>query len=425
MNNKKPSISNKSNTKNNHWGVFIDNSSDKSYFLEELLSERKPKSFEFLAGLKGDLFSKLALIKLLNEESRHGDSGITSDQNQSLQTMSSGEQKKALLKHLLKLKPDFLILDNPFDNLDKDFQIVFKEQLNSIANNVFVIQIISRQDDLLPFVSNYAYLRNKELDILSQQDLPTRNYSIEFNGKIPEPLYKTNYNEEILIALNKVNVSYDGRPILRNISWTINKGEFWELSGKNGSGKTTILSMITGENPKGYGQDLYLFGHKKGSGESVWDIKKNIGYFTPAMTDKFTGYHSVEHMMISGILDSVGLYVQPTESQLRLAKQWLQLINMWHLKDTLYHDLTLGQRRLIMTTRAMVKHPLLLILDEPTVGLDDNSASLLVSLVNKMSIESNTSIIFVSHRQEKGLSPRQQLLLYTSEYGSTGKTIAK
>lgn len=425
MNNKKPSISNKSNTKNNHWGVFIDNSSDKSYFLEELLSERKPKSFEFLAGLKGDLFSKLALIKLLNEESRHGDSGITSDQNQSLQTMSSGEQKKALLKHLLKLKPDFLILDNPFDNLDKDFQIVFKEQLNSIANNVFVIQIISRQDDLLPFVSNYAYLRNKELDILSQQDLPTRNYSIEFNGKIPEPLYKTNYNEEILIALNKVNVSYDGRPILRNISWTINKGEFWELSGKNGSGKTTILSMITGENPKGYGQDLYLFGHKKGSGESVWDIKKNIGYFTPAMTDKFTGYHSVEHMMISGILDSVGLYVQPTETQLRLAKQWLQLINMWHLKDTLYHDLTLGQRRLIMTTRAMVKHPLLLILDEPTVGLDDNSASLLVSLVNKMSIESNTSIIFVSHRQEKGLSPRQQLLLYTSEYGSTGKTIAK
>lgn len=425
MNNKKPSISNKSNTKNNHWGVFIDNSSDKSYFLEELLSERKPKSFEFLAGLKGDLFSKLALIKLLNEESRHGDSGITSDQNQSLQTMSSGEQKKALLKHLLKLKPDFLILDNPFDNLDKDFQIVFKEQLNSIANNVFVIQIISRQDDLLPFVSNYAYLRNKELDILSQQDLPTRNYSIEFNGKIPEPLYKTNYNEEILIALNKVNVSYDGRPILRNISWTINKGEFWELSGKNGSGKTTILSMITGENPKGYGQDLYLFGHKKGSGESVWDIKKNIGYFTPAMTDKFTGYHSVEHMMISGILDSVGLYVQPTEAQLRLAKQWLQLINMWHLKDTLYHDLTLGQRRLIMTTRAMVKHPLLLILDEPTVGLDDNSASLLVSLVNKMSIESNTSIIFVSHRQEKGLSPRQQLLLYTSEYGSTGKTIAK
>ena len=102
-------------------------------------------------------------------------------------------------------------------------------------------------------------------------------------------------------------MKYLDKAILQNIHWSIKKGEFWELRGRNGSGKTTILSMITGENPKGYGQELYIFGNKKGSGESVWEIKKRIGYFTPFITDKFTGYRSVEHMIISGLKDSIGL----------------------------------------------------------------------------------------------------------------------
>jgi len=412
----------KSNPNKKHWAVFIDNTSDKTSFIEEILSSTTPQVFKFLNGLKGALFSKLALIKLIDEESRHGDSGITGSTNQSLQSMSSGEQKKTLLKHLLESKPDYLVLDNPFDNLDKEFQIGFKERLKTIAKDVLIIQIISRKDDLLPFIANYAYLQDKDLQIIQQpKPLSSENQNIPFKGKIPEPLKHTLFEGDTLIALKNVNVSYGGKPIIKNITWKIGQGEFWELSGKNGSGKTTILSMITGENPKGYGQELYLFGLKKGSGESVWDIKKNIGYFTPSMTDKFTGYHSVEHMIISGILDSVGLYVKPTGGQLRLAKEWLQLINMWHLKDAQFHDLTMGQKRLVMTTRAMVKHPLLLILDEPTVSLDDESAALLILLVNKIAHESSTTIIFVSHREEAGLRPQYRFRLKEGKDGSIGE----
>jgi molybdate transport system ATP-binding protein len=403
----------KTNPNKKHWAVFIDNTSDKTSFVEDLLNSQMPQVFESFDGLRGALFSKLALIKLINEESRHGDSGITGSTNQSLQSMSSGEQKRILLKYLLASKPDYLVLDNPFDNLDKEFQIEFKERLKTIAKDVLIIQIISRKDDLLPFITNYAYLKDKDLLILHQpKPLLSENQNIQFKGKIPEPLKHTRFEGDTLIALKNVNVSYGGRPILKDISWKIGKGEFWELSGKNGSGKTTILSMITGENPKGYGQKLYLFGLKKGSGESVWDIKKNIGYFTPSMTDKFTGYHS---------LDSVGLYVKPTEAQLRLAKEWLQLINMWHLKDSHFHDLTMGQKRLVMTTRAMIKHPLLLILDEPTAGLDDKSAALLVLLVNKIAQESNSTIIFVSHRNEEGLKPQYRFMLKEGKSGSLGE----
>ncbi len=412
----------KSNPNKKHWAVFIDNTSDKTSFVEDLLNSQIPQVFESLDSLKGALFSNLTLLKLIDEESRHGDSGITGSTNQSLQSMSSGEQKRILLKYLLESKPDYLVLDNPFDNLDKEFKIEFKERLKTIAKDVVIIQIISRKNDLLPFIANYAFLKNKDLQILHQPKPPlSENQNIQFKGKIPVPVKQIRFKGDTLIALKNVNVSYEGRPILKDISWNLCKGEFWELSGKNGSGKTTILSMITGENPKGYGQELYLFGLKKGSGESVWDIKKNIGYFTPSMTDKFTGYHSVEHMMISGILDSVGLYVKPTEAQLRLAKEWLQLINMWHLKDVHFHDLTMGQKRLVMTTRAMIKHPLLLILDEPTAGLDDVSAALLVALVNKIAQESNSTIIFVSHRNEEDLRPQYRFMLKEGKHGSIGK----
>ena len=409
--------------KGEHWAVFINNESNTMDFVNRLMLGNIPY-FAGLKGLGGGLFSKLALIEFINEESRHGDSGITANRQQSLQSMSSGEQKKVLLNHLLQSNPDFLVLDNPFDNLDQYFLKEFIKQLSLISKDIAIIQIISRKEDLLPFITHYAKLMgNTIIKLPTLKSVTPTETPKNFLGKIPLPLKPMHYHGDTLITLKKVNVSYNDRPILKNITWEIGRGEFWELSGNNGSGKTTILSMITGENPKGYGQELYLFGHKKGSGESVWDIKKNIGYFTPAMTDTFTGYHSLEHMMISGILDSVGLYVRPTEAHLRLAKEWLQLINMWHLKDTLFHDLTIGQKRLVMTTRAMIKHPLLLILDEPTVGLDDKSATLLISLVNKMAQESNSTIIFVSHRKEFDLRPQFIFRLNEGSDGSQGEVV--
>ena len=147
-------------------------------------------------------------------------------------------------------------------------------------------------------------------------------------------------------------------------------GESVAVTGPSGSGKSTLLQMITGDSHKGYGQDLTLFGHKKGSGESVWDLKENIGYYAPAITDRFRGYHTLEHMVISGLHDSIGLYVQPTDAELNLAGHWLKMLGLQHNKATYFRDLSTGEKRLVMLARAMVKHPPLLILDEPTAGLD-------------------------------------------------------
>lgn len=404
-----------------HWAVFITNESNKSEFIRSLLKGSPPSAMEELAELNGALFSKLAIAEYIDKEDRHGTKTISKHSQQTLQSMSSGEQKKALLNYLLQNNSDYIILDNPFDNLDTDSQ----EKLRStLAENAFqknFILLISRKDDLLSFIKNYASLNESKLVLHTDLEfLANLAKKIPFSGRVPEPIRTIDYQNNELVSLHNCTIRFENKTVLKNINWTIKPGEFWQLIGKNGSGKTTILSMITGDNPKGYGQDLILFGMKKGSGESIWDIKQKIGYFTPAMTDKFTGYHSIENMLISGFNDSIGLYIKPTEAQLRIAKEWLLLIDMWNIKDKGFHDLSMGQKRLVMTVRAMIKHPLLLILDEPTAGLDDASAALLVALVNKIARESNVATIFVSHRKEPGLTPDKSFELHMSESGSIG-----
>ena len=408
-------------TSRQHWAIFINNESHKSEFLKEVLKFGSYKEFTPRIEKCITLFSKITITRFMDEEDRHDEKTITKNSDQSLKTMSSGEQKKALLNYLFNTDTDVLILDNPFDNLDSVSQENLKDELSKKSETISYIQIISRTKDVLPFITNYLYLEKDKIHQYQNLDeVPKLQEEILVTGAIPPPIHKSDYSEKILIELKNINVSFEDKKVLQNINWKIERGSFWQLIGNNGSGKTTLLSMITGENPKGYGQELFLFGIKKGSGESIWDIKKRIGYFTPAMTDKFTGYHSVEQMLISGFNDSIGLYVRPTETQKQLAKKWLTLIQMWHLRGSLYTNLSMGQKRLIMTTRAMVKHPNLLILDEPTAGLDDASANLLVSFVNKIAMESETAIIFVSHREEEGLHPTNRYILQPNANGSTG-----
>lgn len=410
-----------------HWAIAINNSSKKLQLLEWLTDGPIPPVFEELGGLHGAIFSKLELDRFMDEEERHESKAITKDTPQSLKSMSSGEQKKALLNYILGADPDFIVLDNPFDNLDVESQAHLVQSLQTISEHTQLIQIVSRKIDLLPFMTHFVSLDGEILKTHTSVSELEKFFNIPidpvFQENIPKALNTIPFDGEVLIALKNISVSYDGRPILKNINWEIRPGSFWQLVGKNGSGKTTLLSMITGENSKGYGQDLYIFGKKKGSGESIWDIRKNIGYFTPSMVDKFSGHHIAINMLISGLTDSVGLYLRPTEVQLQLAKEWLKLINMWALKDVYFHDLSMGQQRLLMTVRAMIKHPLLLILDEPTTGLDDKSAALFVALTNKIAKESKTAIIFVSHRKEPGLRPQYIFQLERTEKGSEGKII--
>lgn len=402
-----------------HWAILVNNASQKSKFIEEILNQNHP-DFEAFRNQKGALFSPLSVTKFLAHEERHGTTAFKNTR-QALKTLSSGEQKKALLQHILASQPEYIILDNPFDNLDTDFQVELKALLTQKTQTVSLIQLVSRKSDILPFIGFYGMLKAREFTALKAEDLDSAfDIKPQFIEHIPKPIQRIKCSGKNLIEFKNVSISYEEKAILKNIDWNIHKGDFWQLVGKNGSGKTTILSMIFGDNPKAFGQEVYIFGQKKGSGESVWEIKEKIGYFSSNMTDKFRGRHSVEHMLISGFRDSIGLYTKPTETQKQKSKEWLQLLDFWDIRNRMFKDLSLGQQRLLMTARAMVKHPPLLILDEPTASMDDSSAKLLIALVNKIADETDTAIVFVSHRLEPGLSPTSIFKLEMTSSGSEG-----
>ncbi|WP_423998249.1 ATP-binding cassette domain-containing protein [Maribacter sp. IgM3_T14_3] len=403
-----------------HWVIYLDNNSDKKGFLKDIQKGQLPQELQDYKHKIGRFFSAFTLEELIDEEDKH-DKKIISSDHQALETMSSGEQKRALLHYLLKENPDYVILDNPFDNLDIAFQEELKTILKDHSKHISFIQLASRKSDTLSFINCYGRLNKNMFTIVKNTSSNDNNITSTFNAvRIPQSITTYSNIESPLIDFKNVSISYGSKKILNAINWTVKKGDFWQLSGANGSGKSTMLSMIFGDNPKAYGQEIYLFGNKKGSGESVWDIKQKIGYYAPAMTLKFNGRHSIEHMLISGLNDSVGLYTIPTELQKRIIKQWLLLLDLYPIKNRYFNTLSTGQQRLVMTARAMVKRPPILILDEPTAGMDDDSAALLVSLVNKFAKETDTAIIFVSHRKEKGLQPERILDLIPSANGSSG-----
>ena len=412
----------------NHYAIFLSNRSDKNALSEQLLSKNLSGVLTSFNEIEGVLFSKISINEILKEEDCHGFTEVTKSLNRSLKSMSSGEQKKVFLQYLLAQKFDFMILDNPFDNLD----IATRESLKNIfceaSKETIFIQLVHRERDLLPFIENIVTVENQHnFMIQSDKQAFLKQYHASqenhFSDEIPPPLRVYENGQEELIIFQNVKVSYNEKPILQDITWTIRKGEFWHLRGPNGSGKTTILSMITGDNPKGYGQNLTLFGIRKGSGESVWTIKENIGYVTPSMTDLFSTRHTLGQMLISGFHDSIGLYVYPTDSQVDTANSWLKLIGMKHLSNKLFCLLSAGQQRMALVVRAMIKHPPLLILDEPIAGLDDYHSLLVVSLINKIAHESNTAILYVSHQEEEGLFPKQIFELIPTNNGSIGRIL--
>jgi len=400
-----------------HWDLLLSNQVDKKNFIDTLLSRKIQGKLSDFNNRKGILFSDISIQKLIEEEYIHDSIEATADFHRNLRTFSSGERKKEFLKYCLKQNPDYIILDNPMDHLDQVSRIELATAIKTISNSVRIIQLVNRTSDLLAFIPNKAQIENNTFEL---NDIKiAEDHSVE-NNEYKIPIHKEVFKDGALIKMNNVSVSYDERPIIDSLSWTIKQGEFWQLIGPNGSGKSTLLSLISGDNVKGYGQDIELFGRKKGTGESIWEIKKKIGSFSTSMTDLFNRNTTLEEMILSGFFDSIGLYRQPTTLQRKIVSQWLDLIEMTPLKNKIFNRLSIGQQRVALITRAVLKHPPLLILDEPIEGLDDHNVALVIQLINTIKRETNITILFVSHRMEPNLAPNSILELQTSPTGSKG-----
>ncbi len=413
-------MKNKKNT-----GIYLFNTANKKQIIQQIMTNNMLHKQVDLSEQNGVLFSSITIDRMINDELRHDQILVHTEENESLQTMSSGQQKRALLAYLIAQQPDYIVLDDVYSNVDVATQQHITNTLSKLSEQTLLIQLFFRKRDLLPCI-DVVYQLNEKNEIVSAQVVDEFRKTSSSPALKPHEfklptLYSENHNNlETLVELHSVSVKYGDKQVLSDINWTIHKGEFWQLTGTNGAGKSTLISMITGDNPKAYGQNMILFGRKKGSGETIWDIKRQIGYFTPTMIQQFTRTETVENMIISGLNDSVGLYTVPSDLQKDIAKSWLQMLGP-SFRNKNFQQLSLGQQRMVMVARAMVKHPPLLILDEPTIELDDENSRLFIDMVKAIAAEKQMAIVYVSHRAEEDLQPDKVFELVNAENGFTGK----
>lgn len=347
-------------------------------------------------------------------------------QNKLLQ-LSNGERKRTQLAAALLQKPDLLILDQPFVGLDTAARLNLADLLERQMKAGLSLVIICDSRHIPSGVHQVLELRKGMVNQYTSLEnyIPTENGD-EGEDKetddrlfhiLPEPEEKF----KDIVRMNHVNVAIGDKKILKNISWRVKSGEQWALLGPNGAGKTTLLSLITADNPQGYANDLVLFDRKRGSGESIWDIKMRIGFVSPELHLYFlrgagiyntipglraktsAAYNSLTCMevILSGFRDETGFASTPTNLQQEIAKTWLSILKLDQLKDHLYTRASFGQQRSLLLGRAMVKSPSLLILDEPCQGLDHHQTRYFIRLLNTICTRLNTTLIYVTHMQEE------------------------
>ena len=326
--------------------------------------------------------------------------------------LSSGEMRKFQIVKTLLANPRILVIDNPFIGLDADTRILLKDLFSQLINqfSLQLVLVVSKPNDIPDFITHVIPVEDLTcgekitgLEFLScccQEPL-----FVLSKEKVQRILVLENKNEKLnsddIVQLDRVSIRYGNRCILNNLNWTIKKGEKWALSGENGAGKSTLLSLICADNPQSYTCNISLFGKKRGTGESIWEIKKHIGYVSPEMFRSYSKNLPVIDIVASGLYDTVGLYRRPKPEHLASCEWWLDIFGISDLKDRNFMQLSSGEQRMVLLARAFVKDPDLLILDEPLHGLDHYRCRLVKDIIEAFCLRKDKTLIMVTHYPEE------------------------
>ena len=326
--------------------------------------------------------------------------------------LSSGELRKFQLTKTLFANPKLLIMDNPFIGLDAETRDQLKELLRVLTTerDIEVMLVLSKTDDIPEFVNKVTEITpDGELvyetvdDYYAhQQPIPAQVLSEEKRQAILNlPYHDNDYDCQKVVEMKDVSIRYGERTILKELNWTVMNGERWALSGQNGSGKSTLLSLICADNPQSYACDITLFDRPRGSGESIWDIKKHIGYVSPEMHRSYKRNLPAIRIVASGLMDSIGLYAVPDQTDYEKCRWWLDIFDVGDLAERPFLQLSSGEQRLILLARAFVKDPQLLILDEPLHGLDLWNRRLVKDIIETFCQRRNKTLIMVTHYESE------------------------
>lgn len=330
--------------------------------------------------------------------------------DQPLRSLSTGEMRRLLLARALLRAPRLLILDEPFDGLDPAMRQRLADMITGLmADGQQIVLVTHRAEEILPGMTHYLVLGENR--IREQGSLPAE-IACEPPG---EPscadlsALTADKGHELrpaahtapLIRMRGVSVSYGERRVLDRLAWRVHPGENWLVSGPNGAGKSTLLRLVSADHLQAYANCIELFGRRRGSGESVWEIKQRIGVVSGEFQVRYRKSISGYAVVLSGFFDSVGLYRQASREQRQHALEWMARLDLEALAETAFDRLSGGQQRMVLIARAVVKDPDLLILDEPCQGLDTANRRRVLGLIDHIGRKTATNLIVTTHHADE------------------------
>jgi molybdate transport system ATP-binding protein len=350
-------------------------------------------------GRRDDIMTMLASAPLLEKP---------------MTALSSGEMRRLLLCRALLADPLMLILDEPFNGLDADARKVLTRLLDTLAADGTQMVLITHRLEQIPSYFSHvlclsggrvcrqgtrqdvfnALCRDAE-QAVGAKDCPTAESSCAPGQEGSDD----DSCSSDLIRMRDVSVRFGDKVVLDRLNWTVRAGEHWLVHGPNGAGKSTLLKLITGDHQQAYANEIDLFGRRKGSGETIWDIKQHIGYVSDEFQARYQKQMTGFDVICSGFFDSIGLYRWCSPDQRRIARRWIETLALNDLAGEPYNHLSFGQQRLMLIARAVVKSPRLLILDEPCNGLDNAHRQRILALVDSIGRNGPSSLIYVSHHE--------------------------
>ena len=327
--------------------------------------------------------------------------------------LSSGELRKLVIASSIFSQPRLLIIDNPYIGLDSEArqQLTTLLQTLSTEHGIQIMLVVNRTKDIPEFVTHVVEVSNMTVQPkLTRHDYLQASQSNAADDDALSPLlqqiiqlpyHDADYHAQHVVDMHDVSIRYGERTILNHLNWTVSGGERWALSGRNGSGKSTLLSLVCADNPQSYACDITLFDRSRGSGESIWDIKKHIGYVSPEMHRAFRSNVTTERIVASGFSNAVSLYVKPDPKNHDTCLFWMRVFGIEHLAEQSFLKLSSGEQRLVLLARAMVKDPELLILDEPLHGLDEPRRQRVKKIIETFCQRRGKTLIMVTHYEDE------------------------
>lgn len=329
--------------------------------------------------------------------------------------LSSGELRKLLLINTLAQKPDLLVIDNPHIGLDAYSRAELDEALKTLSQEgVNVVILVCNQTDIPPFADSVLLMEDLELRRLVtdpaeierlRQPVPTPQEEIQ----LPDRVGEEGPDFDVAFSITDGHLTYGSRTILRDVNWTVRRGECWHLEGPNGAGKSLLLSYVNGDHPQAYANRIVLFDRQRGTGESIWEIKKRVGYINPDMMIYYKTRHNVASILRESMRSPHRRFIPVSDREPEIVDQWLELARIPHLKDREFNTLSDGEKRLVLLIASIIKQPELLILDEPFHGLDAPTRARMLQLIDRLvrgnksnqapqaPQANNTTLIFVTH----------------------------